>query len=399
MLSKLLPNLLVILLLVIIALGFAPVARSSGEQVTPTPLPIGNPPVPSDLSPTVLSNADFEAGLLGWTTWSEDTGKPTQAESLDYVVAPFFSIEHNPVLIKTGQAALHVGRIYDPWHAGLKRAIVVAPNATVRFCISGRLYASNRDFGHEPSWAALDGRMQVGLYPEGDADWNTAGVIWSAPVNPHDEWRELCVEATAGASGRITLLTSVNYRGLAAKHLDAWWDDAALSVSGGASEPSLAGPINQMLGLTTTRPVSVLLLIPAQPSTAYTVWPAQIFASAQGLTLALVSTNTQALLNGGLVPAPTPGPASPTTAPTPQPTSTPPATSTPAPTATSTAAPTVTAKRMATAEFAKPIATPSLAPTMPDVASPQPIAATPLLSLGAVLVVGVVGAAYVMSRR
>jgi hypothetical protein len=54
---------------------------------------------------------------------------------------------------------------------------------------------------------------------------------------------------------------------------------------------------------------------------------------------------------------------------------------------------------MATAEFAKPIATPALAPTMPDVASPQPIAATPLLSLGAMLVVGVVGAAYVMSRR
>ena len=44
----------------------------------------------------------------------------------------------------------------------------------------------------------------------------------------------MCVDATSGDNGRITLLTSVNYRGQAAKHLDAWWDDATLSVSGGA---------------------------------------------------------------------------------------------------------------------------------------------------------------------
>ena len=177
-------------------------------------------------------------------------------------MAPFFSIERKRLPSKSGVDGLHVGRIYDPWHAGLKRTVMVASNAAVRFCITGRLYASNRDFGHEASWAALDGRMQVGVYP-GEADWNTTGVVWSAPTNPHDEWREMCVDTTAGETGRITLLTSVNYRGQAAKHLDAWWDAATLSMSGGAVDPSPAGLINQAPGLTTTRPVSILLLIPS----------------------------------------------------------------------------------------------------------------------------------------
>jgi hypothetical protein len=375
---------LFVMLLVFTALSFTSSVRASGDPITPTPLPASNP------STIVLSNADFEAGLSGWQTWSEDTGKPTDAESLDYVVAPFFSIERNPLLIKSGAASLHVGRIYDPWHAGIKRVMIVAPNATVSFCIHGRLYASNRDFGHEPSWASLDGRMQVGVYP-GDADWNTTGVVWSSPVNPHDEWREICVDATSGDNGRITLLASVNYRGQAAKHLDAWWDDATLSVSGGAVDSS---PINQMFGITTTRPVSVLLLIPSQLITAYTVLPAQVFASAQGLTLAIGSANTLALLNGNAALAPTPIPASPTRVftPTLTPQATPSITPTPH-------APTVTATTVPTVRTIQPI---RVTPSVTAVAagpSPQPITPAPLIGLGALLVAGVVGAAYVIRRR
>lgn len=389
--SKVLSKLFV-MLLVFTALSFTSSVRASGDPITPTPLPIDVPPVSPGSSNIVLSNADFEAGLSGWQTWSEDTGKPTDAESLDYAVAPFFSIERNPLLIKSGAVSLHAGRIYDPWHAGLKRMVIVAPNAAVRFCLYGRLYASNRDFGHEPSWASLDGRMQVGVYPD-DADWNTTGVVWSSPVNPHDKWREMCVDATSGDNGRITLLTSVNYRGQAAKHLDAWWDDAMLSVSGGAVDPS---PINQMLGLTTTRPVSVLLLIPSQSITAYTVLPAQVFASAQGLTLAIASANTLALFNGNAALAPTPIPASPTSVLTPLPTLTLQITPSVTPTPHT---PTITATAAATVGPAQSI---RVTPSVTAVAagpSPQPITPAPLIGLGALLVAGVVGAAYVMSRR
>lgn len=395
--SKVLSKLFVIMLVVFTALSFTSSVRASGDPITPTPLPIGAPPVSSGLSNIVLSNADFEAGLSGWQTWSEDTGKPTEAESLNYAVAPFFSIERNPLLIKSGAVSLHVGRIYDPWHAGLKRTVIVAPHAAVRFCLYGRLYASNRDFGHEPSWASLDGRMQVGVYPD-DADWNTTGVVWSLPVNPHDEWREMCVDATSGDNGRITLLTSVNYRGQAAKHLDAWWDDATLNVSGGAVVPSPAGLINQVLGLTTTRPISILLLIPSQSITAYTVLSAQVFASAQGLTLAIASTGNLALLNGNAVLAPTPIPAPPTRVFTP--TLMPQATPTTAPSITPTLhAPTVTATAAATVGPAQSIrVTPSVT-VVAAVPSPQPITPVPLIGLGALLVAGVVGAVYVIRRR
>jgi len=397
--SKLLPKLFVLMLVIFIALSFASPAQSSGELATPTPLPIGVPPLITTPSNIVLSNADFEAGLSGWQTWSEETGKPARADSLDYVVAPFFSIERNPLLIKSGAAALHVGRIYDPWHAGLKRTVTVAPNAAVRFCISGRLYASNRDFGQEASWAALDGRMQVGVYP-GEADWNTTGVVWSAPVNPHDEWREMCVDSPAGENGRITLLTAVNYRGQAAKHLDAWWDAATLSVSGGAVDPSPTGSINQVLGLTTTRPVSVLLLIPSQSISAFTVLPAQVFASVQGLTLSIAPANSLAPFSSSAVLAPTSLPASPTNVPTLRPTLTSHATPTSAPTVTPPPPlPTVSVAVVSTVKPASPPRVTPAATVAADVPASQPITATPLIGLGALLVTGAVGAAYVMSRR
>jgi hypothetical protein len=261
------------------------------------------------------------------------------------------------------------------------------------------LYASNRDFGHEASWAALDGRMQVGVYP-GEADWNTTGVVWSAPVNPHDEWREMCVDTTAGETGRITLLTSVNYRGQAAKHLDAWWDAATLGASGGAVDPSPAGSINQVPGLTTTRPVSVLLLIPSQSISAFTVLPAQVFASVQGLTLSIAPANSLALLSSSAVLAPTSMPASPTSAPTPTPLATLPATPTSAP--TGTPPPPLPTIKVAVVSTVKPPSPPRVTPAataVADAPASQPITATPLIGLGALLVTGAVGAAYVMSRR
>lgn len=280
---KLFPRLFLFTLIVGLALIGPVPARSSGEPPTPTP-PFGvilPPSTPGGI--LTLSNSDFEAGLAGWQTWHEDTGKPARANTLDYVIEPAFSIERNPALIKIGSASLHVGRIYDPWHAGLKRAIVVAPKSKVRFCIYGRLYASNRDFGHEASWASLDGRMQVGVLV-GDGDWTTSGIVWSAPANPHDDWREMCVETTTDETGRVTLFTSANYRGQAAKHLDAWWDAASLSAVGGQSANT---SLTNWPLITSTLPISVLLLIPSASITAYTVLPAQMFMTGQGITLAL----------------------------------------------------------------------------------------------------------------
>jgi hypothetical protein len=147
------------------------------------------------------------------------------------------------------------------------------------------VYASNRDFGHEPSWAALDGKLKVGVAP-GDVAWNAESVIWSEPANPHDEWRELCVTGAADESGRVTVFTSADFRGVAAKHLDVWWDTARLF----ADTSDQGGAATVINGST---PVRVWVLLPTgsafnsagEPS-AYRAVPAQLYAGAV-ITLAL----------------------------------------------------------------------------------------------------------------
>ena len=385
---------------------------AGGDPPTPIPpLPPVWPPTDPMTHTAVLPNADFEAGLVGWQTWSEDTGKPADASTLDYAIAPFFSVERNPLLVHSGAASLHVGRMYDPWHAGLKRVVSAPPGAHVRFCIDGRLYASNRDFGREASWASLDGHMQVGLYPDGEADWNTSGIVWSVVANPHDEWRSMCVETVAGPSGRITLLTSTNYRGVAAKHLDAWWDDAELTIAG--SDPSAASNV-LLPGITITQSINVLLLVPAQSTSisasTFIVWPAQMYVSAQGLTLSMSSTRSNLLPSAVILPtviAPaesrTAGQAA--TISTLKPASTP----IPSPSFTGTAKPLPTATTTIAPQPATPIAIALPTRAIPASATLTPLVLEPASSLNstavsglaglAVLLFGGIGAALVLVRR
>ena len=270
-----------LLLMFALLSGVIGIAHAAGGD-PPTSVPTSSPPITAT---AVLINNGFEGGLLGWTPWFEDTGKPARAESLDYAVIPAFSIERNPLLVQAGDASLHIGRMYDPWHAGLKQTTRVTPNARVRFCAYGRVYASNRDFGREASWAALNGHLQVGL-AVGDQDWTSTVVNWSAPINPHDEWREVCVEGDAGDSGLITVFTSANFRGVAAKHLDVWWDTARLTVIG-----------DSVLPVEQATPLNVLLLLPTGlvSPTTYRAVPAQLYAGPI-ITLALSQPLTTTLL-------------------------------------------------------------------------------------------------------
>ena len=265
-----------ILIVCAMLFGMIGIAQAAGGD-PPVPIPsVTGTPMPIT-GTAVLINSGFEGGLLGWTPWFEDTGtrSAARAESLDYAVTPAFSVERNPLLVHAGEASLHIGRMYDPWHAGLKQIARVTPNARVRFCAYGRVYASNRDFGREASWAALNGHLQVGL-AVGDQDWTSTAVNWSEPINPHDEWREVCAEADADASGQITVFTSANFRGVAAKHLDVWWDAARLSDAG-----SLTAFGNAVSGSSALAdPLNVLLLMPTGlvSPTTYRVVPAQLYA-------------------------------------------------------------------------------------------------------------------------
>ena len=190
---------------------------------------------------------DGDRNANGWGRWFEDTGK--QSGTLDYAVSPTFSAEVNPVIVRSGSASQHIGNRYDPWHAGIKQLVSVPPNTPLRFCAFGRLFANNEDFEDASSVSSINGQMQVGIFPNGDAEWNTGGILWSAMANPHDAWQEICMEATSGEAGRVTVFVSSSYRGFSAYHLDAWWDDATLVVT---APPPTAAPTSPPPGQVST---------------------------------------------------------------------------------------------------------------------------------------------------
>lgn len=192
----------------------------------------------------LLTNPGFEQPYddgkqaSGWGRWFEQTAK---ADNYDYVFAPTFSAEVNSAIVRGGSAAQHIGNRYDPWHAGVKQAVSVPAGTPVQFCAYGRLFASNDDFEEAPSWEGHNGHMKVGIFSNGDAEWNSSGIVWSAEANPHNAWQQICVNATVGDAGKVTVFTSSSYRGTSAFHLDAWWDDASLvSVAPAATATSPA---------------------------------------------------------------------------------------------------------------------------------------------------------------
>jgi LysM repeat protein len=183
---------------------------------------------------------DNDQQATGWDHYRIKIDKPTDASALQYSVAADFSAETNPSgkfpeLIHGGSASQHIGKQQDPWIAGVRQVVSnIPPNSQVSFCAFARIYANNDKYGKAPSVNGYEGRAQVGIYPDGDVSVDTAGIAWSPVANPHDTWQQICTSATVGASGKVTVFTRNDWRGYAAVHLDAWWDDASLTIQGQA---------------------------------------------------------------------------------------------------------------------------------------------------------------------
>lgn len=212
---------------------------------------IGLAPMTTNAAPLAQSNLLTNPGMEqpyskcgagdtpnGWSCWYQIIDKPaSDASGLQYAFKPYFSPEINPSgkfpqLIHGGSTSAHAGHQQDPWIGGLKQSVVVPANAQLRFCAWSRLFANNTDLGKDISVSSIEGRSRVGIFPNGDAEWNTPGIAWSGGINPHDTWQQSCVTVTAGPQGKVTLFTSNDFRGYAANHLDAWWDDAELVALG-----------------------------------------------------------------------------------------------------------------------------------------------------------------------
>lgn len=269
----------------------------------------------------------------GWACWYNDIPKPTDASALQYAVQPYFNDEADlsgqfPELIHGGATSQHFGNQQDPWMAGVMQTVSNIPaGSIVQFCMYARLYANNDKYGKSPSISSIAGRAQVGIAPNGGTDLSS-GVVWSGQANPHDTWQQICTQATVGAAGKVTVVTSNDYRGNAAQHLDAWWDDASLTIVGaatpapGATEApqqqatSSAPPAPLPSIISTPNPDGSIVHVIQSGDTLFALSIAYNVSLDQILTLNNLTKD--ALLSIGqniIIRAPT-GPAAPTAAPT-----------------------------------------------------------------------------------
>jgi LysM repeat protein len=184
----------------------------------------------------------------GWSCWYRQIDKPGDASALTYTIKPQFSAESDPSgshpeLIHGGGASQHIGYAQDPWMGGVQQTVSNIPaGSVVQFCMYARIRASNKPVGSASSDGDVEGRARVGIDPNGGTNWGS-GVTWSGQANPHDSWPQLCVQATVGGSGKVTVFTSNDFREYTRTHLDAWWDDATLTIIGATTPvPSTAVP-------------------------------------------------------------------------------------------------------------------------------------------------------------
>ncbi len=199
----------------------------------------------------LLANPGFEqpydGGVAGyWKSWAENNADlcAEKPDTWDFACTPAWSQEadYNNLGLTRGGSSQHVGVQYTPWHAGVYQTVEVAPGTQVRFTAFGYSRASDE----QPPQASFGGnwvpRMQVGIDPEGRGQWYE-GVIWSGENNACDGWQQLSVEATAGASGKVTVFVSSQFRrAQPVAHMDTWWEDASLVSVQPAATPTSPPP-------------------------------------------------------------------------------------------------------------------------------------------------------------
>ncbi|MGQ9522286.1 MAG: NBR1-Ig-like domain-containing protein [Anaerolineae bacterium] len=188
------------------------------------------------LMQNLLANPGFDAWegstASNWYPWDERKDPCKQAPNWDPCAANWW-VERDfrgYGLFRSAPSSQAVGQSYTPWHGGVMQTISVAPGTRLRFSVWARAHISNDDLP-SPSFGGWNPNFQVGIDPQGKGLWYDPGIVWSAPVNVLDQWVQVSVEATAGASGKVTVFVSArmtNQQPL--KHNDAWFDDAELVV-------------------------------------------------------------------------------------------------------------------------------------------------------------------------
>jgi hypothetical protein len=265
---------------------------------------------PTSAQTNLLTNGGFEsvAGSTGasWSPWWIETAKPSDG-SYNYDYKPSWSVEliNNGAardLIYAGNGSQRTINNWDPWTAGVKQIVSVPAGTRVKLTAVGRAWAASDDWP-APSDTSVPVTMKVGIDPNG-TDYPTGGsqVVWSGGIGPHNGWQSVSVEATVGASGKVTVILYGTYRGSSRFWMATYWDEASLVATGtGTVAPTTAPGGAQPTAAPQTLPTPLPFVMPTAGPDGNIVYTVQPGDTGWGIALnAGISLDQLSALNGGI---------------------------------------------------------------------------------------------------
>jgi len=177
----------------------------------------------------------------GWDLWLGQGSKDQFFNRGDKVYAfPHNGVGPSPV---EGDAAASIHGGYVQFNAALFQTVSVAPETNLQAEAASQLKVCTPEDG-EPGFCGSDpssgAQTRIGIDPNGGNDPNSAEIIWSEWLKPHDTWARQYVEATATGS-QVTVFL---YTTQGAPYLNnfTWFDDVKLTTGGAGGTSPAAAP-------------------------------------------------------------------------------------------------------------------------------------------------------------
>jgi LysM repeat protein len=187
----------------------------------------------------LVANPGFEAG-----TWLKDGEEELQApDNWDLWWDPGLDrpLGFNPSNQDQAHSGFKAasywtqGKAYD---AGMLQWIRVTPGATYRFTIYGKSWSTT---DRDVRTSDTNVRLNVGIDPTGNQNWNAGTVMWSGDVLAPDAYQQLSIEATAQGDFMTVFVRS--RPDFPVEQSDTYWDDASLvEIAEAAPQPEETEP-------------------------------------------------------------------------------------------------------------------------------------------------------------
>jgi LysM repeat protein len=181
--------------------------------------------------PYVAINSDTTLSVASnWQPWSLPQGASSAINARpEYKPAPSNRV-------RSGSAAQEYNTFFATHTGGVYQRVPVAPGTELRFSAFVYVWSSasfaNPDVSDDPN----DVQVSLGIDPTGGTDGTSPAIVWSAPTEFYDEYRELSVTATA-QNNAVTVFVRSAPRGFVGTN-NIYVDDAALVALGLTASPT-----------------------------------------------------------------------------------------------------------------------------------------------------------------